>query len=246
MRKMVGILGVLFLSGSLSALVSAQDYSELGYYQDYSGDLSTLFRGRQATKYQFPFNGHCYWSAPEFLDGDIMYHGKIYRGVSLNLDANLQTPLVKVNSGIVTVAIPPSEVDWMTIDEHRFENLRLAGHTEASEGFYELLYDGGSFRLYKRVDKKIDSSAESVNGTEIGYTDLFYKGTVHTFFRYVPSYFLTEGDSQLQPVRSKSSLLRHFPDKKKAAVQYLRSLNTATFRITKEQSYIEIAKFVSR
>ena len=48
---------------------------------------STIYRGRGQSPFPYKFNGTYYLDTREFSPGDILYNGKVYRGILLNLDA---------------------------------------------------------------------------------------------------------------------------------------------------------------
>ena len=48
---------------------------------------STIYRGRGRSPFPYKFNGTYYLDTREFSPGDILYNGKVYRGILLNLDA---------------------------------------------------------------------------------------------------------------------------------------------------------------
>ena len=48
---------------------------------------STIYRGRGRSPFPYKFNGTYYLDTREFSRGDILYNGKVYQGILLNLDA---------------------------------------------------------------------------------------------------------------------------------------------------------------
>lgn len=225
----------------VSGTVLAQTYGELDQYMESARELSVLFRGRQAEKYEFAYNGNCFWDGPQYREGDIFYHGKYYRGMEINIDAVQQTPLVRLNSSSIPIGLSPDDVEYLHIGDRLFENLRLQGHDEAKQGFYELLVDGGC-RLYKRVDKKLGTSPDNVNGTGIGYTDPYYREKVHTYFEYMPAYFLQRDGGELVGFRSRGQLLRMLRRKKEIR-KHIASRHPDG-RVDNETYFVEAVKFV--
>lgn len=242
-RNYIACLAGSFLMILVPGTVMGQTYPELDRYMESARELSVLFRGRQAEKYEFAYNGNCFWDGPQYLNGDISCHGKYYRGLEINIDAVLQTPLVRLNSSSIPIGLSPDDVEYLHIGDRLFENLRLQGHEEAKQGFYELLVDGG-YRLYKRVDKKLNSSPENVNGTGIGYTDPYYKEKVYTYFEYIPAYFLQRDGGELVGFRSRGQLLKMLRRKKEIR-KHIASLHPDG-RVDNETYYVEAVKFVCR
>lgn len=243
MRKLVVCLSGAIVMALASCPAQAQQYQELDYFSESAGDLSIIFRGRQAERYDFTYNGNCFWKEAAYRVGDIIYRGKFYGGIELNLDAVLQAPLVRLDSGHVPIGLYESDVEYMKIGGSVYENLRLKGHREVKEGFYEILADG-EYRLYKRVDKRVETSVDNVNGPEIGYEDPFYKDNIHTYFKYFPTYYLSHNGGPLVRFRNKGALMNLFPEHKKALRKHLSSISDGGVKLESEESFIEIVKFV--
>lgn len=246
MRKLVLYLAGIFLVPLISLETRAQVYDELDYFQDSAQELSILFRGKQAEKYEFPFNGNCYWSGPQYGKGEIMYLGKLYRNLDLNLDAVLQSPLVRMNSGSISIGLATDDVEYMVIDGSLYENLALKGRKDAESGFYQLLAECPGYKLYKKVAKKQDSSVDVVNGPEIGYEDPYYKYNVHTFFKYMPAYYLVHNGGPLERFKNKNALLKMFPERRKEIKKHMDSTDTRNWGIYNEKYYVEVINYLSR
>ena len=122
---MVKRILVLLSALLLSVTAIGQDREESAY--------ATIFRGKLPGVYPYKFNGTYFWERKEFQRGDVMYNGKLYRGVSLNIDAcegELQVrPLEKATAVIVF----RDQVAWFTMGPSLFVNLRYLGWKEAPD-----------------------------------------------------------------------------------------------------------------
>ena len=58
--------------------------------QDPESAYSGIFRGKLPGVYPYKYNGTYFWDRKEFLRGDILYNGKLYRDVLMNVDAARQ------------------------------------------------------------------------------------------------------------------------------------------------------------
>ena len=47
-----------------------------------------LYRGRAVLEYNFPFNGHYFWTDPEFRPGTVYFNGERYEGAMLNVNVH--------------------------------------------------------------------------------------------------------------------------------------------------------------
>ena len=137
-------------------------------YQEQTGMLSTLYRGKLPRPYPFRYNGTYYLETREFTRGDILYNGKVYRNVLLNLDAFTHNLEVRPQPKVSPVVLDRSQVVWFTLNGARFVNLRYMGYPEAREGFYELVRDGRSPLLrFPEKTFRTDSQGNSVNRADL-------------------------------------------------------------------------------
>lgn len=180
-HKLVVTLAVLLgLSALLPSKADAQQ-AELDHFQQAASYQSVLYRGRTATIYSnVLYNGHYFWSTKEFRNGSVIYNGKSYTDVLLNVDACENELLVKINPSAPAIIVARDLVPEFEIDGERFVNLRLAGHSEARDGFYSIACEQPL--IYHRVDKNFTSSASNVNGAAIGYDDPDYRSDVLNYF----------------------------------------------------------------
>ena len=150
------ILALLLLAACWPA--AAQDY------QQQAGMHSTLYRGKLPKLYPYKYNGTSYLESRQFSRGSILYNGKVYDNVLLNLDAFPQNLEVKPDAKIASVILDRSQVVWFTLNGARFVNLQYLGYPEAREGFYEVVRDGKEplLRFPEKVFKT-DSQGNSVN-----------------------------------------------------------------------------------
>lgn len=208
-------LPLFFLSALLSFATgaSAQEYDH-------------FFRGRQESGYQVIYNGHPWWDTPDyFKESSLMYSGKRYDGLSLNLNANTQTLQVLRGEDYTPVALETSLVRWFTLGENLFVNLSLLGFDSAERGFYMMVHDGPVPVLY-RVNKNLRSDTVEANGKLIGYVDPKYKSSVTNFFEFSEAYIIIK-DSTVVKLRNKSAV-KALLDRKQRSL--LRSYRSATLQ----------------
>ena len=190
----------------------AQNKDELETFQEASGVLSMLFRGKQDTRLSFLANGNPYWEQPEFVNGDIVFENNLYRNVLLNINAWQQRAVVKSPSGLKVVSLTPAQVSSLVVNGRHFVGV---GPDEAlPEGFYEV-FGTGEVRVYKHVEKKLNDYVGDVNGSIIGYYDVNYRPDVYRHFAIGTSYYFRDAEGRFSRIRNKSALLRHFPERKK-------------------------------
>ena len=188
--KLVVFMAVLL--GSVQ-IVQAQSTEEFTKFQQAASYQSALFRGRSARLYTGTlFNGHYFWTSPEYRTGSVTFNGKTYYGVLMNIDACAQDLLVRSHSGAPAVIVARDMVPEFTIGDEHYVNLVLAGVPGAVEGYYRVACE--SPLIYQRVNKVLSSSTNNVNGSGIGYEDPGYRTDVFNYFmNEVRFYVLKDG-----------------------------------------------------
>jgi len=187
--KFWGILTGVFL------LLQLPVQGQVSTYQEFSGGLSTLYRGRTQNKYPFRYNGTPFLETRTFSTGSVFYNGKQYDKVLLNLDAYVMELVVRPESGSTGsgVMLDRSQVAWFTMGERRFVNLQYLGYTEAPEGFFEIVRDGKN-PILKFTRKAFRAETEAVSLQAREELDDNYSPDVINNFRVVEtSYSLENG-----------------------------------------------------
>ena len=178
---MVKRILVLLSALLLSVTAIGQDREESAY--------ATIFRGKLPGIYPYKFNGTYFWERKEFQRGDVMYNGKLYRDIALNLDAHegeLQVRPLEKSSPVVVFR---DQVAWFTMGPDLFVNLRYLGWKEAQEGYYKVIRDGETPLLMTRAKVlRFDGTGGQMmrKGTEDFRSDVF------NFFDEKDTYYALE------------------------------------------------------
>ena len=198
MRKPV-VITLLMLSALQPA--TAQHRQEFDFFQKEAGGRSTLYRGRQEIKYPIRYNGTYYLASPAFQTGSVMYNGRLYENVLLNIDACDQKLLTRHEDGVMEYALDGKAVPWAVIGGQKYVNLHdFSDLPNAFEGYYSVVRDGDS-PIYLKVDKLCRTSTSNMNGeTGIGYDDPSYNPDVLTYFAIQKKYYIVK-DGKLKKVR---------------------------------------------
>ena len=217
---MKNILPILFCSATLfisgGALQAQQVPDELDTFQEASGVLSVLFRGKQAVRVNFPANGNPYWEQPDFVSGEVVFEDNLYRDILLNIDAWNQRALVKNPSSPQAVALTPAQTASLTVNGRQFVGV---GPDEAlPEGFYEV-FGTGPEQIFKHVEKELNTSVSNVNGSIIGYYDENYRSDVYRYFAIKTLYYFRNAEGEYVRFRNKGSLLRQFPSDRRKEIR---------------------------
>ena len=197
-----------------AAQAQAPDGPEVRRFQEMAVVHAALYSGREAEHYDFSYNGHPYWSTPEFRPGDIDFECRHYYDVPLNIDAHTQRVLLRFADSPFTFALTPGALSAVEIDGHHF--VGVGPDTEGiQEGFYDVL-GTGPVHVYKQINKPLLTAASNVNvnGEDIGYEDPNYRPQVKLYFAYKVLYFFRDADGNFSCIRNRSALINKFPDRK--------------------------------
>ena len=191
-RKILAVaLGLWAFAGTLAA-------------QDPESAFAGIYRGKLPGIYPYKFNGTYYWERKDFQQGDVFYNGRLYRNVSLNVDACQGELQVRAQEKVSAVVVFRDQVAWFTMGDALFVNLQYLGWPEAPEGYFEVVRDGET-PLLRRVVKDLRFSGNSTISA-IGYDDPDYDYSVPNYFHH-QEYFYALEKGQLKKI-SKRNLRR--------------------------------------
>lgn len=202
---LTALLNLALISGS-----RAQDSTQRDYYNWFDSEVGIentgLFNGiRYRELYRVKDNKHKFFQSPEFLTGDLSYDGQPYYDIPMKYDLFEDELIIelKAQSGTSILRLLKEEVDAFEIDGHRFRHLRntkVYRSNDNIDGFYEVLSETGSIRLFKKhlkIRKKVLEDKMVLNE-----------------FRKDDGYFI-EHDGLYYPISNKNDLIRAFPESKK-------------------------------
>ena len=187
MKKYLLVSFLVFLS------LGAFAQTETEKYMKESGTLSTLFRGRMPVHYPYLYNGTYYWKTKQFEKGSVLYNGKLYEDVYVNVDAARQELQVKYTEKGFPVVLYEQYVAWFTMGNTSFVSLNSLGYKDAPAGYYEVVRDGER-PLLVQIKKVMLSRSGNHNGDEIGYMDPHYNMDLNNYFSRQSNYYTLEGN----------------------------------------------------
>lgn len=203
-------------------------------YMDAAQGSALLYRGHKAFSYTQAFNGTYFWSDPAFETGEVVYNGKRYSGVLLNVDAARQDLLVKTPTGELYKVLASAYVDRFSMGGRQFFNLKKRFGGSAPDGYWELLHDGRA-KAFKQVRRTLQQDLDGHLRTGMGYEGGNYNPKIHNIFLYSVSYCYVSEEGRIVPIRRRGQLLNQYKDKKReikrhlAALERNRSLNFEQF-----------------
>ena len=179
-KKLFAILAALL---SLAATATAQEDPESAY--------ATIFRGKLPGIYPYKYNGTYFWDQKAFLQGEVMYNGKLYQNITLNVDACAGDLLVRPLENASPVVAFRDQVAWFTMGKTLFVNLRYLGWKEAPEGYYEVLRDGQT-PLLRKVVKQLRYDGNGSSAMNLGKDASDYNPSIPDYFQREETYYALE------------------------------------------------------
>ena len=141
------ILCILFLG--LAGVTCAQDFN------------TPVFRGELAEKYIYQIDGTVYTYSDKFEEGQVMFNGKLYTGLMMNLNAHRDELQVAIGSTGERMAPRRELVGDFTIGKRNYTSLygqrKIKG---LQQGYYQVLHRGDDM-LLKRIHKTVSDRIES-------------------------------------------------------------------------------------
>lgn len=199
------IIAALLFSVSATSLPAQEDGR---VFQERAGGNSLLFRGHRAFVYTQLYNGTYYWLSPAYRTGDVVFGGKVYRDVQLNIDAVRHDLLIRKPDGQADLVLDRESVERFSIGEENYVNLRFVHGDSAPRGYWQLLYDGRR-KFLMQVTKHMEQDLKGDKRDWTGY-DGVYRNDVYQCFVYEKRYCYMDESGKMVNIRSKADLLRQF------------------------------------
>lgn len=207
-------------------------YSQEKYdYLQRAGLNAAIFRGPEAVKYQFRYQGTPYAYTETFSLGWLVYNGVKYEGVELNLNAHRDELHLKITSSGIVLELDKDIVGDFVIGSRKF--LTLAGKNAVEglpEGYYQVLYKGGATLLKKNIRTFHERLQSSGNG-------------VFRYFDQSNRYYLLK-DGQVYPVVRNKDFARIYKENKKAVKGFIRQNRMRFVEMEeKDPAFVAIMEF---
>lgn len=201
MKRLTSLLTILFIS--LQAW--AQEDAAASYVRQAGMNLPFL-RASLAPSYSFPFNGTYLIDTLGFKEGALVYEGKEYPGLLLNLDAVEQHVLVQLPGSPVSLDLGQKQVESFSRAGITYVNLNALGY-DTQKGFYEKV-DQGRGAVYRKITKSLKhlSTLEVTAEHSIGYEDPHYRRLLSDYFEYAEVWYLIREDNSVQRLRTKGQI----------------------------------------
>jgi hypothetical protein len=230
-------IGLLFLFGLLSLDVSGQQIEPdttllkkstqyaLARYQQSERGNDRLYNGFEHTGYDPRLKGDPYFEVKDFQPGTLQFDGREFTAVPMLYDLVRDVVTVEHEAGF-RVSLRPDKLPSFSFRNHQFIRLIDSTTLHLSPGFYDLLYNGPTQLLAKRVKKiAINSSVSQGVGQ----------------FEYKVTYYIRR-NGLYQPIKNGRTLLASLEDRKKELAAYIKA-QKLRFKPDPEPAIVAVARY---
>ena len=236
-RHLAFVMAVLLLA-DLPRATAQDDYA---LFSDRAGSASLLYRGHKAYEYALLYNGTYYWSSPDFQTGTVVYNGKAYRDILLNIDAARQDLVVRV-SGVSYKLIPREHVQECAFGGRQFLNLQYLYGETAPSGYWEVLYAGRA-KVLQRVTKRLEQDLDGRKREETHYDGPF-RMDIYQAFIYSADYCYISEDGEIVPLKRRSDVLKLFDKSRRRDVRRHVRQREGGSRLPFDRYCVEVLNYV--
>ena len=193
---------LLVLALGVAGAAGAQDFN------------TPVFRGELAEKYNFTIDGTAYAYSDEFEDGDVVFNGKLYSNLMLNLNSHRDELQVAIGSTGERMALRRELVGDFTVGKRKYTSLYGKNSVKGlQQGYYQVLHRGDDM-LLKRIYKKVSDRVESITRQSVKVFTTKHK------------YYLVK-DGKVYTISNESSLSKFYKQQKGRIKEYVKSMRAA-------------------
>jgi len=226
--RLVSIICFIFL---LPSALFAQNQVDYGMFVNAAQDRSILFRGEYPMRFGnwLPQDGSTsYAYSTNFEKGNVLFYGKLYKDIELNLNAYRDELYIKDPHGSLSVA-NKNYVESFSLGARLFVHVTQDDGV-LQNGFYQILYSG-KHTVYKKIRK------------------LYYEkpgdgGRLKRGFKLL-EHFYVQKDNQWYRISAKADVKKLLGEQKKAMDHLVKTRNL-NFRNDKEQFLVGIFTYVDQ
>ncbi|WP_229216520.1 hypothetical protein [Dyadobacter sp. 3J3] len=195
----------------------------LSLYRAATKDVQNLYNGRLYYIYDSREEEHQFFIDRKFEKGAVFYDGQRYDSIPMLYDIVKDELVIKHINGFEPIILQSPKVNFFTIYDHNYLNLKSGKDIspEMPTGFYDLIYNGKSKTLARRIKQR----QEKINERKV--IALFPQKN----FYYIYS------NGKYNSVHTKKSVTRLFPKQKAELRKALREQNIK-FRKDRERAIV--------
>lgn len=200
----------------------------LALFKESPTEASTLYNGREYTRYSPTTKGHAYFMVNDWQTATILYDGITYADVPALYDMVKDELVIRHFNGVASVQLVKEKVDRFSIAGHSFVRVDPDSTREVQllPGFYDQLHNGKTVLLVKRTKQILEHIVAQ---------------QIETSFEQKNNFFILK-EGKYHSVKNAAALLHALGDKRKEVQQYLRK-HQLKFRRDPEATAVKAVAF---
>lgn len=191
-------------------VIPAEQQYPVALYQEATKQTQNLYIGRVYYIYDAREEEHQFFSQRKWYSGTIVFDGQRFDKVPLLYDTNMDELVLRHMHGD-PIILAAEKVSYFTCYGQVFKWFESGKGIDSTmrTGFYNLYYNGKTQLLIRRTKQRQEKIADKRVITQFPEKDFYY----------------IKKDNKFYAVRSKKSVLRLFPDRKRELRRVLRNEN---------------------
>lgn len=226
MKKELFIFLLLFLASSAYAQQNTANQLLVRQYLSTAKEFAILYNGKEYTRNPKPTLNHPYLKQSDFGEGVVSFGGTVYPHVPILLDLYKDELVIQASGKPYPIIVEKERLDYAELYGYRIINPATRGWNNLGGNRYVLILHDGKYPVVKRYF--------------IQYEEKVNNFSVEASYRIKEQYYVCV-ENQCLPVKSKGSLLKLFPDRKKELGQFIKA-HKLNFRKNPEQAFVTIVK----
>jgi hypothetical protein len=211
------------LAGLQAAVSDNVPEYPLSLYKTATRDAQNLYNGRLYYIYDAREEEHQFYEERKFEKGTVFYDGQRYDSIPLMYDLVKDELVIKHINGFESMLLQSPKVGFFTTHNHIFFKLESGKdiNPDMRTGFYDLLYDGKSKTLVRRIKQRQEKIVE--------------KKVIALF--PAKNFYYVYANAKYNPVHTRKAVLALFPEQKTELRKFLRE-QKIKFRKNRELAII--------
>ncbi len=212
----------LWMMGCLFCVMAQAQHQQLfDEFRKEVGDQAEMFAGKVELGYPPTiYTNHPYWMSDEFVPGDIVFNGRLYRSVPLRFDAFLQQLVVNTPVKRSNIMVPMERVEKFVVDGIEY--------SRRNDEFVAILYSSPRMELVEQLH--ITMKEGLIDNARVQYE-----------FKRNVKYYLLRGGQMLEVDKLKS-VMKLFPGLKKELKSFAK-MHYLDFKVHRQSSLISTIKY---
>lgn len=202
----------------------------IDHYLEEAGVFAPIYNCKFPPLYRSRFTGTFYLESEDFYQGTVVYDGKLYTDVNLNLNVHLDELYIVFPQYRTQAVLLKDYVSEFTLGDMKFTKVLYKDWPQSPrEGYFQILHDSNHLKVFKWTRKFYNQANPSQS--LIPYS--FDPKTV---------YFVIK-DGAFIPVKNKSTFLKAIGNQKRALKDYISQHDFSFKKEARDESFAACAAY---